>query len=139
MAEPSGRRMKRIIFASTILAISALACATGSPRKLELYPSPTVLPTQTPFVLEITTTPLPTDFVIITTTPVPTENTVFLCVSANEAVYLRASPGTEFHPITPLSNGTKVIDTKTRSGNWAFVQLGEDAGWINTKYLERCN
>lgn len=130
--------MIRVLVAVFVAAVVSLACGSENPRRLELYPSPTVVPTQTERIVVWTSTPELTHTPVVKIVTGTPENTVFLCVSADEAVYLRASPDTEFHPIAPLPNGTKVTDTKTRSGNWAFVQLGEDAGWINTKYLKEC-
>lgn len=126
-----------------ILALVVVQLACGKPAEewqlrgwTQTPPLPK--PTQTERVVQITTTPVFTYTPVVKIVTGTPENTVFLCVSADEAVYLRASPDTEFHPIDPLPNGTKVTDTKTRSGNWAFVQLGEDAGWINLNYLKKC-
>lgn len=132
--------MKRLLFAMFLVT---LACGSGSqePRRLNLYPSPTVLPTQTPFVLQITTTPIDTQTPFVkevTQTPSPADS---LCVSATVAVYLRPTASTVNHPITPLENRTVVQDLGGRSedGKWYFVQHGEAQGWVFAEYLSACN
>ena len=121
-----------------VLALSVLACRTGNPeRKLNLYPTPTSEATQTPYVVEVTTSPPPPIFVQITTTPVPTLS-IQLCVSAVETVNLRPSASDRGYPITQLENGDEVVDLGGRQGNWIYVQAGDEAGWINKKYLEAC-
>jgi hypothetical protein len=129
--------MKKALLALSVLAVSVLACG-GAPRKqLVLYPSPTVEATQTAFVqtvvatkvVQITTTPVPS----ITITPVRQ-----LCVSADEAVYLRPSASIDNYPIVQLGNGTEVVDLGGRDGDWLFVQVDDKRGWINGKYLSAC-
>lgn len=123
--------MRRLFF---ILAVSTLACGSQTPRRLELYPSVTPDPTQTPFVLEVTKEVVRQ----ITNTPEPTESTVLLCVDASESVYLRPSPSTDNYPVTSLPNGEQVVDLGGRDGDWMFVRWQDKAGWVNQDYLEKC-
>src|SRR5687768_8546147 len=98
--------MRIYIFFLT-LALLVLACRTGSSeRKLNLYPSPTVEVSQTPVVVQITTTSVYTYTPIVkvvTETPRPTEK---MCVDALVAVHLRPSPNESGYPIMALANGT---------------------------------
>lgn len=127
----------RLIFATLALAVIALACGGTAPRKLNLYPSPTPNPTQTPYVKEVTTTPENTTTpVVIVVTLEPSSH---LCVDASVAVHLRPSPSNENYPITVLVNKTVLEDTGSRKENWAFVRYGELSGWVNTKYVIACN
>ena len=140
MAEPSGRDMKRTFFALCILTVAALACRTGpsEPRRLDLYPSPTVLPTQTARVVVHTSTPLPTQtpvVQVVTNTPEPEG---YLCVTAVEAVHLRPSPSTKNYPITPLPHGAKLTDLGGREEDWAFVVFGRTQGWVKLDFVEKC-
>lgn len=119
------------------LAITILACGSTTPRRLNLYPSPTVLPTQTERVVVWTSTPLSTYTPIVkevTSTPKPE----YLCVTAVETVHLRPSPSIQNYPIKVLKNGARLTDLGGRSGNWAFVSNGEEQGWVHQKYLEQC-
>lgn len=135
--------MKRMFLVLAVLAVSNLACRTSpaTPRVLVLYPSATPNATQTPIVqtvvntrvVQITTTPVPTF------TSTPTHPVRQLCVSATETVYLRPSPGTDNYPITQLANGTKVTDLGGQDGNWKFVEVKSQRGWVNEKYLKDCN
>lgn len=128
------------------LALGIIACNTGNPEQRDkvfnaLYPSPTSDATQTPViqtvvatkVVQVTTTPVPS----VTSTPVRQ-----LCVSADEAVNLRPSPSTKNYKITELENGVVVTDLGGRvenvEGVWLFVEVNENRGWINEKYLEDC-
>lgn len=141
-----GIRMRKPILAA-ILAILAtiLACrmTPSEPRRLELYPSPTVLPTQTERVIVHTSTPLSTYTPIVievTSTPEPEG---YLCVTASEAVYLRPSPGVDNYPITPLPLGARLTDfggrdLGGREEEWAFVQFGSRRGWVNLSYVQIC-
>ena len=99
--------------------------------------TPSAPPTQTPWVLEITTTPVYTYTPIVkevTSTPKPE----YLCVTAVETVHLRPSPSVQNYPITVLQNGTRLTDLGGRSGNWAFVSNGEEQGWINLDFVKNC-
>lgn len=118
------------------MTVFVLACGGTAPRKLELYPTPTVDPTQTPiFVVwtgtpDVTYTPI---VVVVTQTPRVAE----LCVNV-EAVYLRPAPNTVNYPVAPVPNGEKVRDLGGRDGAWAFVALGSKQGWIKLEYLGTC-
>lgn len=116
------------------LVFTTLACGSQTPRRLELYPSETPNPTQTPFVLEVTKEVVRQ----VTNTPEPTESTVLLCVDASESVYLRPSPSTNNYPITSLPNGEQVVDLGGRDGDWMFVRWQDKAGWVNDKYVKVC-
>jgi hypothetical protein len=125
----------RKVLAISILVLAMLACGGTAPRELVLYPSPTANSTQTPYLVEITTTPLPTQTpVIILVTP----EAGSLCVSALEAVHLRPSPDDDNYPITAVPNGTELIDLGGRSGSWYFVSLGTEQGWIHKNFLQEC-
>lgn len=120
-----------------VLALLALACGSQTPRRLELYPSPTSNPTQTPFVVEVTKEVVRQ----VTTTPEPTEtpeSTVFLCVSAEESVYLRPSPSTANYPVAALPAGDRVEDLGGRDGVWMFVRWEDKTGWVNQAYVKVC-
>jgi len=140
--------MRRMVMAVIVLVMATLSCRTGNPeRKLVLYPSPTSEATQTPFLVEITTTPVPTTYIVITATAKPTEPTVSiqlteLCVSAEKAVNLRPSANDDGYPILQLSKGDKVTDMGGRSEldgtTWMYVQIGKYQGWINSRYLGKC-
>lgn len=131
------------ILASILALILAnVACGRTETRRLELYPSPTVLPTQTERVVVHTSTPLSTYTPIVqvvTSTPEPSG---YLCVIAAESVYLRPSPGVGNYPITPLPLGARLADLGGRNenddGSWAFVVFGRARGWVNTDYVESC-
>lgn len=131
--------MKRIILVLGILVLGVLAC--GNPPearpKLNLYPTVTIVPTQTPVVVVWTQTPNSTTTpVILLVTPTP--NPSFFCVSANAAVYLRPSPSDDNYPIMPVPNGSIVRDLGGRSGVWFFVSIDDKSGWINSAYLKGC-
>jgi hypothetical protein len=100
--------------------------------------TPTPPPTQTERVVIHTTTPIYTYtpiVKIVTETPSPE----YLCVTADENVYLRPSPGIDNYPITPLPNGTRLMtDLGGKKEEWIFVQYGELSGWVHQKYLEDC-
>jgi hypothetical protein len=119
--------------------LATLACGQQAPeyvlRGWTVTPSltPTVQasstyvpPTQTPYVIQITNTPEPTN-------EVSTK-----CVSASVAVHLRPSPSTDNYPVEVLANGAKVTDLGGRDGKWVFVQVGDKQGWINSEYLTQC-
>lgn len=131
--------MKRVLVAVFVAAVVSLACGSENPRRLELYPSPTVVPTQTQRIVVWTSTPELTYtpvVKIITGTP---ENTVFLCVSADEAVYLRPSANNQNYPVAPLPNGARLTDLGGRDGKWVFVEYDELSGWVHQDYIENCN
>lgn len=134
--------MNRITLMIIVLILASLACSTSpaTPRTINLYPTVTGEVTQTPLVVVITQTPNPTTtpVVVIVTQTKETGTVKYLCVSASEAVYLRPAPNKTYSPIDPLPNGTKVIDTVSRDGNWAFVTVGERSGWVNLNYLVEC-
>lgn len=130
--------MKRVLLAMLILAVAVMACATSpSTPRPSLYPSPTAEITQTPFVLQITTTPndTPTPLVVVVT---ETPNGSRLCVNALVAVYLRPSPNADNYPITDILNGAQLADLGGRSGNWYFVQYGDKQGWVHGDFLSGC-
>lgn len=131
-----------IVLAIFFLVLASLACGSKAEewqmRGWTVTPSPTAntQATQTPYIVEITNTPAPTE--LPTVTPNPTAIS-YLCVTANEAVNLRPSPDASYYPIDPLKNGTKVEDLGARDGNWVFVKVGDKQGWINGEYLGACN
>jgi hypothetical protein len=127
-----------------IFLLAALSIVTGcrftpsEPReRIDLYPSPTVLPTQTERVVQITTTPVFTYTPIVkvvTETPKPG----YLCVTADENVYLRPSADLTGYPIAPLPNGSRLTDLGGRNGSFAFVSYGEFSGWVHLKFVINC-
>jgi hypothetical protein len=126
--------------AGFLMVMAILAC--GKPaeewqlRGWTVTPSP-FLPTQTPFIVVHTTTPVYTYTPIVkevTSTPKP----VYLCVVADVAVHLRPSPSIDNYPITPLSNGTKLMDLGGKREEWIFVQYGELSGWVRSEYTKSC-
>ena len=117
-----------------VLALSALACGGQTPRRLELYPTITVLPTQTERVLILTQTPNATYTPVVIVVSQTPASGVF-CVSAAEAVYLRPSPAVDNYPIATIRNGSKVRDLGGRSDAWVFVAIGNESGWVNSIYL----
>jgi hypothetical protein len=128
--------MRKFSLLFAFLAVS-LACGRTEPRRLDLYPSPTVLPTQTPFVIVWTSTPVYTYTPIVkevTSTPKPE----YLCVVADEAVYLRPSASMDNYPISPLPNGARVLRLGGEKEDWIFVEYGEFSGWVHSEYLESC-
>lgn len=145
--------MKRVSIAFFVLTVSVLACKTGDTAArqrvfADLYPSPS----SEARVRVITATPLPTlptstpIVVVQTTTPVPpkpvstTENEInWLCVTAQEAVYLRPSPSVMNYPITELESGQKVKLEGGADGLWLFVTVDDKAGWVNKTYLGECD
>ena len=122
------------------MVLVTLACGTQTEewrmRGWTATPSATVSssdeakPTQTPFVVVVTSTPQ---------NPTPSPEALFLCVVADKAVYLRPSPEATLYPLDPIPSGTQVLDTGTRKGNWVFVQIGDSKGWINMEYLGKCD
>lgn len=121
------------------IAVFILACGGTAPReKLQLYPTPTGNPTQTPVIVIWTGTPAATYtpiVVLVTQTPY----IAFLCVSAVEAVYLRPAPNLENRPISAELNGAQVRDLGGRNNGWAFVAVDGKQGWIKSDYLGGCN
>src|SRR4026207_1477918 len=95
------------IVAFLLLVVAMLACGSTTPRELVLYPSETPNASQTPILVQITTTPLPTQTSIVV---LVTKTATTLCVVANEAVYLRPSASDNNYPILPLSNGSRLTD-----------------------------
>ncbi len=120
-----------------VLAIMACNLAPSESKVLDLYPTPTPAITQTAFIVQITTTPppTPTPFVVVVSS---TPESGYLCVTADENVYLRPSPSMENHPIVPLPRGTRIADSGSRSGNWAFVKVDDYSGWVNTLWTTPC-
>lgn len=99
--------------------------------------TPTSPPTQTPRIVQITTTPIYTYtpiVKIITETPSPE----YLCVTAIETVHLRPSASTDNYPVMVLENGSRLTDLGGRKEKWIFVQYGEFSGWVHQKYLDNC-
>jgi hypothetical protein len=129
----------RLVILGALVGLVGCRLTPSQPiHDVGLYPTPTVLPTQTPFVVEVTTTALPTqtpNVVIVSPTP---DALGELCVTANEAVYLRPSPNVDNYPIQEIPNGSALGDLGGRNGNWAFVELGENRGWVNMDYLGDC-
>lgn len=122
------------------LVMALLAC--GQPaeewqsRGWTVTPSP-FSPTQTPAIVQITTTPASTYtpvVKVVTETPLGS-----LCISALVTVHLRPSAGTGGYPITVLENKTVVEDLGGRDGVWWFVKYGELSGWVHSSYVVACN
>jgi hypothetical protein len=134
--------VKKILAALFVLAVVLLACGQPAPewqlRGWTVTPSP-FEPTQTPVVVQITTTP-PLTYTpivkVVTETPRPTEK---MCVDALVAVHLRPSPNESGYPIMVLVNGAVVEDLGGRSGEWIFVRYIEAQGWVFEEYLSACN
>lgn len=119
-----------------VILVSILACG-GAPRKLALYPTPTVDPTQTPvFVVWTGTAPATYTPIVVVVTQTP--QVAEMCVKATEAAYLRPAPNLDNYPVAPVSNGAKVRDLGGRDGAWAFVAFGGKKGWIKIEYLGAC-
>ena len=112
------------------ILLATVACQREGRRELVLYPTPTVVPTQTPFLVQITTTPV---MVVIEITHTPTSST--LCVKATVAVYLRPSPSDQNYPITEIQNGERLSDLGGRNGKWMFVEIGDKQGWVHEYYV----
>src|SRR4051794_25714251 len=116
------KKVLAILCGMLAIVLASLACGQQAPEyvlrgwtvtpsltpTIANTPSP-VVPTQTPYIVEITNTPQPTQEVLAK------------CVSASETVYLRPSPSTDNYPIEAMVNGTKVTDLGGHSGNWYFV------------------
>lgn len=121
-----------------VLVAVSLACGGSyTPKTLDLYPTSTSNPTQTPNIvkIEITTTPLPTSVPIVVSA---TAESGFLCVTAVENVYLRPTPSMENSPIVALPENTRLEDRGSRSGNWLFVAVKDKVGWVNSAYVKPC-
>ena len=129
----------RVWIAIVALIVATLAC--GQPAQewqlrgwtvtpsITSFPA-TTEPTQTPRVVEITTTPKPT----------ATETQIIdKCVVASDSAYLRPSATTNNYPIMPLPKGTRVIDLGGRNNGWLFVHVGESDGWVYGEYLGECD
>ncbi len=137
------KNQKTVLLTLLMLLVLAILSCNLAPREskvLDLYPTPTSVITQTPVFVQITTTPLPT---LPTVTPLvvvvsSTPESKFLCVTADENVYLRPSPSMVNHPIVPLPRGTRIADSGSRSGNWAFVKVDNYSGWVNTLWTTPC-
>ena len=131
-----------VIFVLAFIALGVYRSCNSpapEPRRLNLYPSPTSEATQTPLVVEITTTPVPTYtkvVIIVTETPSHLDK---LSVSAVVAVHLRPSPSKRNYPITALPNGTVLEDLGGRDGKWWFVQYGDKRGWVHSSFVVACN
>ena len=115
------------------ILLATVACQREGRRELVLYPTPTVVPTQTPFLVQITTTPV---MVVIEITHTPTSST--LCVKATVAVYLRPSPSDQNYPITEIPNGAELVDLRGRSDKWIFVEMENNQGWVHEDYVAPC-
>lgn len=126
-----------VFFLLAVVFLFGCRMTPSEPRNIELYPSPTVIPTQTERIVIHTSTPLPTTTPIVmevTSTPVPG----YLCVTADENVYLRPSADLTGYPIAPLPNGTRLTDLGGRDGRFAFVSYGEFSGWVHLKFIQNC-
>jgi hypothetical protein len=129
------KALAKVELAFFIVVLAILGCRSGSQRTLVLYPSTTstfantptqVLATQTPYIVEVTTT------------SGPTKEALAICVTADEAVYLRPSASAENYPILSLPYGSRLKDLGGRIGNWVFVQYHDNQGWVYGDYLGRC-
>lgn len=121
------------------IVLAMLACGGQSdvkPISFANTPTPTstkVLATQTPYIVQITITPLPT----LTPTRVLAK-----CVQADVTVYLRPSANTSGYPIEVLANGEQIVDLGGRVGKWWFVSHGSNQsnqGWVDSNYLRDCD
>lgn len=128
---------RRVILALGVCALGVLACGGTVRRELILYPSETPNASQTPLVVQITTTPNATHTAIVVVVS-ETPNALAMCVTADEAVYLRPSPNADDYPIEPLTKGTKVLLTGGMFGLWVHVEVGVSSGWIRVEYLGDC-
>jgi len=126
-------RNSRVALAFFVIALGILACGRQSRKELTLYPTPTPNATQTPVVVQITTTAV---FVVVEVSQTP--NAAKLCVNALVAVHLRPTPNDNNYPITVIPDGTQLADLGGRSGKWMFVQLGDRQGWVHGNYVGNC-
>ena len=126
-------RNSRVALAFFVIALGILACGRESRKELTLYPTLTPNATQTPVVVQITTTAV---FVVVEVSQTP--NAAKLCVNALGAVYLRPSPNDQNYPVMTIPNGTQLADLGGRSGKWIFVQLGDRQGWVHGNYVGNC-
>jgi len=129
--------MKKLIFI-LVLVLASLACGTKTQewqtRGWTVTPSQVVtqvLPTQTPYFIEITQTPQPTE--IMTGTP-----QMYLCVTANETLYLRPSANMSGSPIVTLKNGQRITDLGGRDNGFWFVKVDAQQGWVFGKFVVGC-
>jgi hypothetical protein len=122
----------------SLLVVVQLACTrSDSGGERLVFPTQTPQITQTPFLVEITTTPALTYTPVVkevTSTPQPG----YLCVTADENVYLRPSADLTGYPIAPLPNGSRLTDLGGRNGRFAFVSYGEFIGWVHLKFVINC-
>lgn len=119
-----------------VVVLASCRKASGNDDGIVFW-TPSAPPTQTPRIVEITTTALSTYTPIVkvvTETPEPG----YLCVTADEAVHLRPSPSIENYPIDVLKNGTKLLDLGGRDGEWRFVRFDKQTGWVNQAYVTAC-
>jgi len=128
------KRLTRIAFSVLVLVLATIACRSEVRRELVLYPSPTFIATQTPIVVQVTTTPV---FFVVEITSTPGTLSV-LCVNAFVAVHLRPSPNDQNYPIMVIPNGTQLVDLGGRSDKWLFVELGDKQGWVHRDYVVGC-
>ncbi len=128
----------RTYAALVVLLLVSLACSSGAPRRLDLYPTPTIIPTQTERLVVWTQTPNATFTAVVVVVSATPNAPVMLCVSASESVYLRPSPNADNYPLATLPNGTHLQDLGGRSGNWRFVATPAMRGWVNDGFLEVC-
>jgi len=53
-----------------------------------------------------------------------------------DVLNMRAGPGTSYEIVGQLAPGTScIVKTRRCQGRWCFVQWGDEAGWVNTRYL----
>lgn len=128
------RRHTRIIWAVWVIVLATIACGREAHREIVLYPSPTFIATQTPILVQITTTPI---LVVVEITTTPDAPSV-LCVNALVAVHLRPSPNDQNYPIMVIPNGTQLVDLGGRSDKWLFVEVGDKQGWVHGDYVDEC-
>jgi hypothetical protein len=131
------------VLAALVLVVAQLAC--GQPaeewqlRGWTVTPSQTLMvaqPTQTPVVVQETVVVVAQQTVVVVAQVTPTPAN--LCVVAQEAVYLRPAPNSDFYPIDPLTNGTEVLLTGSKDGDWVFVIVGVRSGWVKSNWLGDC-
>ncbi len=131
--------MRRLFILLGALGVLSIACGSSVQRRLDLYPTATVVPTQTERVIVWTQTPNATATPVIIVVSATPNAPIFLCASASESVYLRPSPNADNYPLATLPNGTRLQDLGGRSGNWRFVATpAQLRGWVNEAYLEMC-
>jgi uncharacterized protein YgiM (DUF1202 family) len=63
--------------------------------------------------------------------------TAQMCVTAIEAVHLRAEPHHKSRVINWLRAGTQVTARRTADG-WTYAEVGQQSGYIKSEFLGEC-